>query len=112
MRSAGRIRRSGRAGTAVSMPERERLIARIRQIRRISVEADDPVRSSTGDHSQDELRALDARLGHLEQLVEGLQDSAHRESLRLSKRIGELEAQIEPATLGKALSDDARKRGL
>ena len=30
----------------------------------------------------------------------------------MSKRIGELEAQIEPAVLGRALSEDARKRGL
>jgi hypothetical protein len=44
--------------------------------------------------------------------VEGLQDSMHRESTRLSKRIGELEARIQPAALGRALSDDARERGL
>ena len=94
------------------MPERERLIARIRQIRRVSVEADDRPRSSTGGPPQDELHALEARVGHLEQLLQGLQDSVHRESTRLSKRIAELEAQIEPAALGRALNEDARKRGL
>jgi hypothetical protein len=35
----------------------------------------------------------------------------HRESSRHGKRIAELEARIQPATLGKALSDDARERG-
>ncbi|MBV9336701.1 MAG: hypothetical protein JO153_02145 [Solirubrobacterales bacterium] len=94
------------------MPEREGLIARVRQIRRVSAEADERARSSTSAPAQDEVRALEARIGHLEQLLQGLQDSVHRESTRMSKRIGELEAQIEPAVLGRALSEDARKRGL
>jgi hypothetical protein len=96
------------------MPERDGLIARVRQIRRMSAEADDRARSSTSapPPPQDEVRALEARIAHLEQLLQGLQDSVHRESTRLSKRIGELEAQVEPAALGRALSEDARKRGL
>jgi hypothetical protein len=44
--------------------------------------------------------------------VEGLQDSVHRESTRLGRRVGELEARIQPGALGRALSDDARERGL
>ena len=56
--------------------------------------------------------ALEVRMAHLEQLVEGLQDSVHREMLRHEKRIADLEARIEPAELGKALSRDARDRGL
>ena len=94
------------------MREREGLIARIRQIRRVSAHAADRARSSTGGPSGDELDALKARIAHLERLLEGLQDSVHRESARLRKRIGELEARIEPAALGRALSEDARKRGL
>lgn len=94
------------------MPEHEGLIARIRQIRRVTAKADDRAGSSTGGPSQDERHALEVRISHLEQLVQGLQDSVHRESTRLNKRIGELEAQIEPAVLRRALSDDARKRGL
>ena len=96
------------------MPDRDGLIARVRQIRRVSAEADDRAArpSTSATPPQDEVRALEARIGHLEQLLQGLQDSVHRESTRLSKRIGELEAQIEPAALGRALSEDARKRGL
>jgi hypothetical protein len=60
----------------------------------------------------EKLRALEARIGHLEQVLQGLQDSVHRESTRLSTRIGELEAQIQPSALNKALSEDARERGL
>jgi hypothetical protein len=93
------------------MREHERLIARIRQIRRRPAEADQrPTGYEIG--GSDELRALEARITHLERLVEGLQDSVHRESLRVTKRIGELDAQVQPAAFGRALSEDARERGL
>lgn len=96
------------------MHEREGLIGRIRQLRRGPAPPDEPAQPGTtaGRSGQDELRALEARIGHLEELVEGLQDSVHRESTRLGKRIGEVEARIQPAALGKALSEDARERGL
>ncbi len=94
------------------MRERERLIARIRQIGRMSKAADDAAHPPVRDPHQDRLRALEARIEHLEALVQGLQDSVHRESSRHDKRISELEAQIRPEALGKALSDDARARGL
>ncbi len=93
------------------MREREGLIARIRQLRRIA-EVDEQAPPSTSAPGRDELWALEDRDAHLEQVVQGLQDSVHRESTRLSKRIGELEARTQPAALGKALSQDARKRGL
>jgi hypothetical protein len=94
------------------MGERESLIARIRQLRRVSADADERGRAATRSSGQDELRALDARVTHLEQLVEGLQDSVHREATRLGKRVAELEARLDPAALGRALSEDARERGL
>jgi hypothetical protein len=94
------------------VPEREGLIARIRQVRRVSARADERARFPTSDPRQDELRELEARISHLEQLVQGLQDSVHRESTRLSERIGELEARIQPAAIAMALSEDARERGL
>ena len=94
------------------MREREGLIARIRQIRRATAAAEDPGKGPFVGAEQDHLHALEARIEHLEQLVQGFQDSVHRESLRHAKRITELEAQIQPAALGQALSDDARERGL
>jgi hypothetical protein len=83
------------------------LIARIRQIRR-GAEAEQP----SVDPGQDHVRALESRVAHLEQLVEGLQDSVHRESSRQAKRIAELENRTQPGALGKALNEDARARGL
>jgi hypothetical protein len=97
----------------VSTPEREGLIARVRQFRRSAAARGRPqAASDIGDPESAETRALEARLTHLEQLVQGLQDSVHRESERQSKRIGELEQQIKPGALGKALSNHARERGL
>ena len=94
------------------MSEREGLITRIRQIRRLSAAADASARPSAPPTAQSELRALEARVAHLEQLLQGLQDSVHREATRSSKRIAELEAQLQPGALAQALSQDARERGL
>ncbi len=61
---------------------------------------------ASGGHS------LEARIEHLEQLVEGLQDSVHRESERQSRLIAELQSQIRPAVMKAALNKDTRERGL
>lgn len=94
------------------MSEREGLIARIRQIRRVAAAADASGRGTTGGPEDGRLRALEARVAHLERLVEGLQDSVHRESARQSNLITELQAQVQPGAMGAALAKDARKRGL
>jgi hypothetical protein len=96
----------------VSSREHHGLIARIQQMRRLSTKADEPANHSTRGPEQNAVGALEARITHLEQLVQGLQDSVHRESTRLSKQIDELEARTQPAALGRALSEDARERGL
>jgi hypothetical protein len=61
---------------------------------------------------EDDLRRLRQRLEHLEALVEGLQDSVHRDAVRHEERVAELERRMQPEALAKALSDDARRRGL
>ena len=94
------------------MRERQGLVTRIRQIRGASAEPESQATPSTTAPGEDKLLALEARMSHLEQVLQGLQDSVHRESTRLSTRIAELESQIQPAALSKALSDDARERGL
>jgi hypothetical protein len=96
----------------VSKQQREGLVARIRQIRRADASSTERAGRSATDPDQARLHALEARIAYLEQLVQGLQDSVHRESRRQDKRLAELEARIQPAALGKALSKDARERGL
>jgi predicted RNase H-like nuclease (RuvC/YqgF family) len=100
------------------MGEREGLIARIRQVRRASAGAEasarrSPVDSEARRGTHDErVDALEARIKHLEQQVEGLQDSVYRESERHRQLIAELQAQIQPGAIGAALAEDARSRGL
>ena len=58
------------------------------------------------------LQRLEERVAHLEALVEGLQDAVHRDSIRHEERMAELERKTEPEAMAKALSADARRRGL
>jgi hypothetical protein len=92
--------------------ERERLVTRIRQLRQTGKTTEVKPPSDAGDADRAQFVVLEQRIAHLEQLLEGLQDSVHRESERQGKRIAELEARIEPAALGEAMSKDARERGL
>jgi len=92
--------------------ERERLVTRLRQIRRTGATTGAQPASDPRDSDRPPLVALKERIAHLEKLLEGLQDSVHRESDRQGKRIAELETRIQPAALGEAMSKDARQRGL
>jgi hypothetical protein len=96
----------------VSTRDREGLAARIRQIRGRADTGDGPRRRDSPNPESARVDALEERMAHLERLVEGLQDSVHRESERQSKLIAELQAQIQPGAMGAALSRDARDRRL
>lgn len=74
--------------------------------------ASSPSSGSRDERLTEEVADLRSRIAHLEQLVQGLQDSVHRGSERQDKRLSDIERQIEPATLAAALSKDARTRGL
>jgi hypothetical protein len=100
----------------MTIGDRERLLGRIRQIRRSvaarehqSNDASDP---RATDPQDDREKALEVRVAHLEQLLEGLQDSVHREFARHDELIAQIQNQIEPATLRAALAENARNRGL
>jgi hypothetical protein len=100
----------------MTLADRERLLRRIRQIRRASG-ADEQQGSGRGapqpeGPQPDPVEALAARVAHLEDLLQGLQDSVHRESERHSRMIAELQAMVEPQTMSAALAEDARQRGL
>lgn len=95
----------------MTIRDREGLLARIQQLRR-GAAGRQRTTSAAGDPQPDRLQALEARVAHLEQLLEGLQDSVHRESERHAKLIAELQTQIQPETMGAALAKDVRQRGL
>jgi hypothetical protein len=78
--------------------------------------ASEPVSGPPAESGDDPLSAevaqLRTRLAHLEELIQGLQDSVHRGSERQNKRISDIEQRLDPAVLAAALSQDARERGL
>jgi hypothetical protein len=71
-----------------------------------------PHTSSGANRVEPQLAELQQRLAHLETEFEGLQDAVHRESMRQRKQIDELTKSVHPAALARALSDDARRRGV
>jgi hypothetical protein len=62
--------------------------------------------------SERRLIDLERRVSHLEELLEGLQDAVHRDSLRRDEETARLERRTGPREMARALSEDARKRGL
>jgi flagellar motility protein MotE (MotC chaperone) len=89
-------------------------MARIRQMQR-SVSGSQPTSPSSASALQpvsDQVAELRNRVAHLEQLVQGLQDSVHRASQRQDDRLSEIEKRLDPAVIAAALSQDARDRGL
>lgn len=88
-------------------------LARIRQIRRTGPPSAAETRPPREPVTEpDQVADLRTRVTHLEQMLQGLQDSVYRESQRQEKRLTDLEARIDPAALAAALSKDARERGL
>ncbi len=65
------------------------------------------------EHDQQRGHAeLVERVAQLEDVVEGLQDAMHRANVRHEQLIEALSKKTEPSEIARALSDDARRRGL
>jgi hypothetical protein len=62
--------------------------------------------------ARDEAQELRTRLEHLERELLALQDSVYRDVRRQDGEMAELREQLDPPNLVRALSDDARRRGL
>ena len=62
--------------------------------------------------SERRLASLERRVSELEELLEGLQDAVHRESVRRDEEAARLQRRTAPREMARALSEDARKRGL
>jgi uncharacterized coiled-coil protein SlyX len=56
--------------------------------------------------------ALEARIGHLEAELEGLQDAVYRQAVLEGEHVEELRRRTTPEQLSRDLSQDARRRGL
>jgi hypothetical protein len=60
---------------------------------------------------RERVRLLEARVAHLESMIEGLQDAVHRDSVRTDARLEELRKQLAPDQLSRTLNAEQRKRG-
>jgi hypothetical protein len=60
----------------------------------------------------EDFAVLRSRLDHLEAAFEGLQDAVYREAERYERELADLRREIQPEEMARALSVDARKRGL
>jgi uncharacterized coiled-coil protein SlyX len=58
------------------------------------------------------LAALDVRMLHLENALEGLQDALYRQAVREDTTRADLERRTDPERIARELSADARRRGL
>jgi hypothetical protein len=67
-------------------------------------------RRRSGDHAS--VAGLHRRVDRLEAQLEALQDAMHRDAVRRDEQQALLERRTEPAEIARALSDDARTRGL
>jgi hypothetical protein len=93
--------------------ESERLVARIKNIRQALPTPDVVTRlrqAPAGDPVPATLADLEQRVSHLEQLVQGLQDSVYRETQRQDKRLADVEARLDPDALAAALGQQALDR--
>jgi hypothetical protein len=100
------------AGNPNGGPARRLVIrARIAQLRR-GKRAADPTSETPEARHERRIEVLEGRVAQLEALLEGLQDAVHRESVREGGRIDALEKRTEPSEISRALSRDARERGL
>lgn len=96
----------------MTIGERERLLRRIRQIRRTTADREQHEAAAVEPSEEDAIRVLQERVAHLERLLEGLQDSVDREFRRHDEQITTLRNEIDPTALGAALAEHARNRGL
>jgi hypothetical protein len=87
------------------------ILGRVAQLSRGRRASDAAPHAPDAGHER-RIEILEGRVEQLETLLEGLQDAVHRESVREGGRIDALEKRMEPSEISRALSRDARERGL
>jgi hypothetical protein len=65
-----------------------------------------------GARPSDVERDLTVRMERLESVVEGLQDAVYRQAQQHDSEIADLRKRTDPTEIARALSADARRRGL
>jgi hypothetical protein len=91
---------------------RSRILDRVVSMRRRAPVAADQAPTTRPSSPADELSALRVRLDHLEAALEGLQDAVYRDAQRHARELAQLRHEIQPAEMARALSTEARRRGV
>jgi uncharacterized coiled-coil protein SlyX len=73
---------------------------------------EEPARAALDPEIERRLQALDARMGHLEAALEGLQDALYRQAVREDENRADMHERTEPGRIARELDADARRRGL
>jgi uncharacterized coiled-coil protein SlyX len=71
-----------------------------------------PTRARLDPEVERRLQALDARMEHLEAVLEGVQDALYRQAQREDETRADLQRRTDPDRIARELSADARRRGL
>jgi hypothetical protein len=87
-------------------------IERVMSMRRAGARRDEVAAETRATEEITEIEELRRRVDDLEAALEGLQDAVHRENVRQDERIDALAKSTQPEALSRALSADARRRGL
>jgi chromosome segregation ATPase len=86
-----------------------RILDRVVSLRRPDpAGADDAATTTQDDPPAEQLSAMQDRLDHLEEALDGLQDAMHRHA----RELAELRHERQPAEMARSRSADARRRGL
>lgn len=80
--------------------------------RRQEISSAESVQSVPESRVERRIEALEARVERLGKELEGLQDAVHRQAVTHDERITDLRRRTEPEQMARALSADARRRGL
>ena len=86
-----------------------------RRLSRLSRKRGNGRRSSAGAPNagwEHRVETLEARLEHLETVLEGLQDALYRQAVLEDEHVEELRRRTAPEQLARDLSQHARRRGL
>jgi uncharacterized coiled-coil protein SlyX len=88
------------------------LLERVIQQRR-SASASAATEAPAGEPDQERrIGALEQRVEYLESLLEGLQDSVHREAARHEREMKALEAKTQAPEMARAIDKYSRERGV
>jgi hypothetical protein len=85
------------------------IVDRLRELRRRRAS---PAKRQPGLDGEHRVAVLEERVKHLEATLEALQDAVDRQAVLQDERFTDLRKRTAPEQMARALSEDARRRGV